>query len=170
MSGRLTLDSSRIWRAARRGIPLAVIWLVLAGAGGEALVVGAIMVPLATWLSLCLLPGSVPLRFGPLLALFPRFVWQSLIGGMDVARRAFHPRLPIRPGRLRIAVDLPEGGRVALGGELSLMPGTLAAGCDGDRLLVHVLDLDHDIESVVQEEERRVRGTLDRAKTSEAGT
>src|SRR5690606_30734280 len=109
-------------------------------------------------------PGGVPLRFGPLAALFPRFAWQSLIGGIDVARRAFHPRLPIRPGRLRIAVELPEGGRVALGGELSLMPGTLAAGCDGDHLLVHVLDLDQDIESAVREEERRVRGTIDRAK------
>ena len=164
MNDGLTFDSLRIWRAARRGVPLALIWLVLAGAGGEALVVGAIMVPLATWLSLYLLPGGV-VRFGPLFALFPRFVWQSLIGGVDVAWRAFHPRLPIRPGRLRINVDLPEGGRVALGGELSLMPGTLAAGCDGDRLLLHVLDLDQDIETAVRDEERRVRGTIDRAKT-----
>jgi multicomponent Na+:H+ antiporter subunit E len=166
MSSGLTFDTSRIWRAARRCVPIAVIWLVLAGAGGEALVVGAIIVPLATWLSLYLLPGGA-VQFGPLAALIPRFVWQSLIGGIDVARCAFHPHLPIKPGRLRIAVDLPEGGRVALGGELSLMPGTLAAGCDGDHLLVHVLDLDHDIGSAVREEERRVRGTIDRAKARE---
>jgi len=48
--------------------------------------------------------------------------------------------MPLAPGWIELPSDLSGGGRAALGGELSLMPGTLAAGCDGDRLLVHLLD------------------------------
>jgi multicomponent Na+:H+ antiporter subunit E len=114
-------------------------------------------------------PVSAPLRFGALTALFPHFVWRSLIGAIDVAWRAFHPQLPIRPGSTRIAIDLPDGGRVALGGELSLMPGTLAAGCDGDRLLLHVIDRNQNVEAAVRAEERRMRGTVEQARAGKRG-
>jgi multicomponent Na+:H+ antiporter subunit E len=59
---------------------------------------------------------------------------------MDVARRAFAREPRLRPGWVALPVDLPAGARAALGGELSLMPGTLAAGSDEHRLLVHLLD------------------------------
>lgn len=150
------------FRAARRSLALAAVWLVLAGAEPEALLMGAVCVPLATWLSLRLMPGGAAVRAGPAIALAPRFVWRSLIGGFDVARRAFDPRLPLRPGWIEIATTLPDGGRVALGGELSLMPGTLAAGVDGGRLLIHALDLDQDVEAACRDEERRVKRTLER--------
>lgn len=147
-----------------RGVVLAAVWLILAGAELEPLLMGVICVPLATWLSLRLMPGGVPVRPGMVIALAPRFIWRSLIGGLDVARRAFDPRLPIRPGWIEIATTLPDGGKVALGGELSLMPGTLSAGVDGDRLLIHALDLGQDVEAACRDEERRVRRTLDRPK------
>lgn len=146
----------------RRGIAVAAVWLVLAGASTEALLVGAVVVPLATWISLTLIPAG-HVRLGPVIALLPRFGLRSLLGGIDVAWRAFHPGLPIKPGTVRLAVDLPDGGRVALGGELSLMPGTLAAGSDGNHLLIHVLNLDQDVEASVKEEEGRLRRTLDEA-------
>ena len=38
------------------------------------------------------------LHFGALLKLVPHFVWESVVAGVDVARRVFDPRLPIRPG------------------------------------------------------------------------
>jgi len=149
-------------RALRRGAALAAVWLVLAGTDREALLAGVACAPLATWLSLRLMPGSGSVRLGPVMALAPRFIWRSLIGGIDVARKAVDPRLPIRPGWVEITTVLPDGGRVALGGELSLMPGTLAAGSDGDCLLIHALDLNQDVEAAVRDEERRVRRTLGR--------
>jgi multicomponent Na+:H+ antiporter subunit E len=155
-------------QAMRRGAVLAAVWLVLAGGGAEALMVGAIAVPLATWLSLRLLPGREALRLRPLIAMVPRFLWQSLLGAIDVAWRACHPRLPIRPGTVNVDIHLPAGARVALGGELSLMPGSVAAGSDGSRLLLHVLDMDQDIEAAVRAEERRVARTIDHAKTGSA--
>lgn len=115
------------------------------------------MVPFALALSVRLLPPGLPVRIGSLLWQMPHFIYQSLVGGIDVAWRAFAPSMPINPGWIAIRVDLPEGGRVALGGELSLMPGTLAAGTNGDILLVHVLDRDQDVEAAIREEERRLR-------------
>ncbi|KPP88191.1 MAG: multicomponent Na+:H+ antiporter subunit MnhE [Erythrobacteraceae bacterium HL-111] len=115
------------------------------------------MVPLALVLSLRLLPPGTPLRIVRVLRQLPHFVHQSLVGGIDVAWRALAPAMPIDPGWIAIRVDLPDGGRVALGGELSLMPGTLAAGTSGDMLLVHVLDRNSDAEAAIREEERRLR-------------
>ncbi|HSJ78369.1 MAG TPA: Na+/H+ antiporter subunit E [Erythrobacter sp.] len=134
-----------------------MVWLVLAGTTVEALAVGLVLAPLALALSLKLLPAGVPVRIWPVMRLLPHFVIQSLVGGIDVARRAFAPRMPLDPGWVEIDIDLPEGGRVALGGELSLMPGTLAAGTSEGRLLVHVLDRNQDVESVIRQEEQRLR-------------
>lgn len=157
--------AGRAVQVARRGVVLAAVWLVLAGTSLEAMLLGLGCVSLATWLSLRLMPEGAPIRLFPLIAMAPRFVLRSLIGGLDVARRALDPRLPINPGWLEIVTALPDGGRVALGGELSLMPGTLAAGSDGDRLLIHTLDLDQDVAGVVNDEARRFRRVLDRPET-----
>ncbi|MBS1304122.1 Na+/H+ antiporter subunit E [Loktanella sp. SALINAS62] len=140
--------------SARRVIFFLVLWFVLSE--GEALLVGAAAVPAASWLSLRLLPATRPIHLLPLLAMTPNFLWRSLLGGLDVGRRALDPRMPINPGWIRLPVDLPDGGRVALGGELSLMPGTLAAGTDRGRLLVHVLDKDQDHARMIRIEERRL--------------
>jgi multicomponent Na+:H+ antiporter subunit E len=128
-----------------------VLWLILTG--GEAMLLSVAVVPTASWLSVRLLPAGRPMRFFALLAMAPGFLGRSLLGGIDVARRALDPRLPLDPGWVEVAVDLPDGGKVALGGELSLMPGTLAAGSDRGRLLVHVLDRKQDVEGAVRTEE-----------------
>ncbi|GGB69116.1 hypothetical protein GCM10010833_25430 [Blastomonas aquatica] len=137
-----------------------VIWLALAGTQIDTLLLGCVVVPLATALSLWLVPSGPPLRIRSVLMLVPRFVWQSLVGGLDVAWRAFHPRLPIDPDWVSVSVALPDGARVALGGELSLMPGTLSAGSQGDRLLIHVLNRDQDVATAVRSEERRFAKAL----------
>ena len=73
-------------------------------------------------------------------------------GGIDVAKRAFSPRLPLNPGWVEIPSDLPDGARVALGAELSLMPGTLSAGSAEGKLLVHLLDTDAGFDCAIPRE------------------
>lgn len=150
-----------------RTVLLAAVWLILTGATREALVLGVAVVPCAVWLSLHLLPAGPSLHLLRLLALLPGFVRHSVMGGFDVAWRAFHPRLPINPGWVEVPVDLPDGGKVALGAELSLMPGTLVAGSDGPRLLLHMLDRDQDIETALRAEEKGLAGVIgmDRGST-----
>ena len=151
----------RQWRAVLvRGTAFFGFWLLLARpAGGESwtdLAVGLLAAGLATWASLSLLaPGATRIRWGALLRLIARFLWQSMVAGLDVARRVLDPRLPIRPGFLAYPVRIPEGARRAAFGALtSLMPGTLPVGSDPDGALVyHCLDLDQPIASSLARDE-----------------
>lgn len=127
-------------------------WLLLAGSGEGAtvadLAVGVLAAALAAWASLSLLPPAPGrLRVGALARLAAHFVWQSVVAGADVARRAFDPRLPLQPGYLAYPVRLPPGtGRAAFGAVTSLMPGTLpVGGDDAGALVYHCLDTDRPI-------------------------
>jgi multicomponent Na+:H+ antiporter subunit E len=131
--------------------PLAFDWADLA--------VGLLAAALATWASLQLLPpGPLRLRYGALVRLVARFLWQSLVAGLDVARRVFDPRLPINPGYLAYPVRIPDGPRrAAFGAFTSLMPGTLPIGTGRDGSLVyHCLDLDQPVASSLARDETLV--------------
>lgn len=140
-------------------------WLILTGADPAGLAFGAAVAVVA------ILAGRVlgarhrtvsPLALVPLL---PRFLWRSLLGGIDVAWRALHPRMPLRPGWVAVPTRLPAGAlRVTIGGEFSLMPGTLVAGSRGDELVVHLLDTSSPVEGDVSAEEGRL---LKAARTTE---
>ncbi len=147
---------------ARRLALFAALWLVLTGAAVDGLAFGLPAAVAATWLSLRLLPpGARTVSVTALLRLVPGFLDRSVRGGVDVAWRALHPRLPIRPAWLVHRTTLPEGGaRVALGSVVSLLPGTLVAGSYGDRLYVHCLDAGPAVAREVAAEERRIARTL----------
>lgn len=86
-------------------------------------------------------PGRLRVSFAGALRFVPYFVRQSLWGGLDVARRALDPRMPLDPALLVYRLRLPPGpARVFLADIVSLLPGTLSAELAGDRLRLHVLD------------------------------
>lgn len=97
---------------------------------------------LATTSSLVLLPpASVRLRPLGLVRFLPYFLWQSLLGGLDVARRAFSPRLPLSPGFTEYPLKLrSEAARVFFVWTVSLMPGTASTELLEGTLKLHVLD------------------------------
>jgi multicomponent Na+:H+ antiporter subunit E len=98
-------------------------------------------------------PGHI--RLLALGRLAASFLWQSVVGGVDVAWRAFHPRIPLRTGFLPYRVGIPAGpGRSAFGALTSLMPGTLPVGTDtDDALIYHCLDLDQPVAAGLAREE-----------------
>jgi multicomponent Na+:H+ antiporter subunit E len=127
-----------------RGLGLFGLWLVLFGADAAGLAVGAVTAAAAAWLSLRLLPpGPAKLRPAALVGLIGRLAWQSVVAGVDVARRAFDPRLPLHPGYIRHRLSLPPGPRrPAFLALASLLPGSLPADVDADGMvLIHGLDL-----------------------------
>lgn len=144
----------------------ALLWIVLTGAATEALAYGAVAAFAAAVLSLKLYPPDRPgVGAWPVVMFLPRFLVQSVVGGLDVARRALDPRLPVAPGW----VELPLASRqveanVLLGGVVSILPGTLAAGPgdgggDGDgAMAVHVLNLPSFASADFHSEEQRVLG------------
>lgn len=104
--------------------------------------VGALAALAAAALSLRLLPPArrAP-RLWPLLRFLVRFPVQSLVAGLDVARRALDPRLPVSPTLLQHRSALPPGtSRTLFGALSSQIPGTLAVDLDDpERLLYHCL-------------------------------
>jgi multicomponent Na+:H+ antiporter subunit E len=126
-------------------------WLILFGLGPANLVVAALAAFAATWVSLRLLPpGEFRLHPVPLTELVLRFLYKSIVAGIDVARRALDPRLPLFPGFIVYHTHLPPGAtRNAFCAETSLLPGTLPCGSDEKGgLAIHCLDV---AQSVVEQ-------------------
>ncbi len=142
-----------------------VFWVALIGFSLSALVVGVVAAGGATWVSLHLLPsGRKRVRLGALAALLPRFLWQSLLAGWDVARRAFDPRLPLRPGFVAYRSGHAPGHlRNTFATISSLMPGTLPCGENGDEIIFHCLDVGQPIVEQLAAEEKMLARVLDEA-------
>jgi len=120
--------------------------------------VGVPVVLFATLISVLLLPPFSWSLTG-IVRFVPFFLWRSLYGGMDVARRALHPRLPISPGMIDHRWRLPPGlPRVFMANTVSLLPGTLSAELDDEGLRVHVLDRTGEFASELTMIEARVAG------------
>lgn len=128
----------------RQAAMLVGLWLVLTGADIGSLVVGFPAVLLATLASRRLVARK-RVNFASLLAFLPFFLLRSLAAAFDVARRTFAPRLLISPGLVSYDISLRQGlSRVVFMNTVSLLPGTLSAALEDDRLTVHVLDAGRD--------------------------
>ena len=147
-------------RGIRRLLAFALLWTLASGGSADTWLVGAPAVLIATWLSLRLWRGPL-LSLPRLLTFLPWFVRQSLAGAIDVAKRAFHPAMPLAPGMVHCELRLPEGaGRVAVANVISMLPGTLSADLDGEHLVIHALDADQDLEAMVRDLEPRIAGVF----------
>ena len=149
--------------ALGRGLGFFLIWVMLMPSAklGD-LIVGAGAAVGATFLSLRLYaPTAGRLHFGSLLALMPHFVWQSVLAGIDVARRAFDPRLPLEPGFVICPLDLPEGlARNTFATITSMMPGTVPCGEVDGVLEYHCLDIRQPVVEQLWAEERLLKRAL----------
>jgi multicomponent Na+:H+ antiporter subunit E len=133
------------------------VWIVVDQSAKPAnLVVGVLTCLAAAWVSLKLLPptrGRV--RLGRLLTLLPRFLWQSLVAGTDVARRAFAPKLDLQPGFIEYRTQLPPGSaRNAFELISSLMPGTVPSDEGPQHIEFHCLDTRQPVAEQLAVEER----------------
>ncbi|WP_157212034.1 Na+/H+ antiporter subunit E [Sinorhizobium sojae] len=140
-----------------------VFWIVIMGGDINALVPGLFAAGAAAWLGGRLAPANEPsLDLLEITALAPRFLRRSMAGGLDVAWRAFHPKLPLNPGWVVYRPHrLPPGvSRVVLGSEISLLPGTLVAGSKGDSLLIHCLDVRAAVVRQIVQEESEIAGAV----------
>jgi multicomponent Na+:H+ antiporter subunit E len=139
----LTVTAVLGWRL----VVFAGLWWLLSGGQPQAALFGAPFVLAAALLStlarLRKQPGATelhPVAPWALLRLIGFFLWHSLLGGIDVALRAFRRPLPLQPALIDYPLRLPPGpATVLMSGLVSLMPGTLSVICDG-HLRVHVLD------------------------------
>lgn len=138
------MDRLSSTRNVKRLAVFAFLWWVISEGDPASWVIGLPVIVLATLLSTNISsPDSARLRLVGIARFFPVFVRQSLAGGVDVARRALSPRLPLHPGTLRYPLRLPPGpARIFFVNTVSLLPGTLSAGLEGNRLTLQAMDVD----------------------------
>ena len=141
-----------------RLVAFSTFWLALTGGAMDALYYGAPAVLLTTSISLALYPATQPgIRLWWAVLYVPHLLLRGFLGGLDVARRVLDPRLPVRPGwhRVPLLTNIAEVNAV-LGGVVSVLPGSLAAGIRNGALEVHMLDTEDFNLRSLQAEERRV--------------
>jgi len=141
--------------AVARAIGFFALWIILTGSPAD-LGTGAVAALTATCVSLRLLPpGTNHVRPIALARLVARFLYQSVVAGADVARRALDPRLPLRPGFVVYLVSLQfSPARNMFTTLMSLLPGTLPTGADASgRVLVHCLDIEQPVAAQLAAEE-----------------
>ncbi|GGG40290.1 hypothetical protein GCM10010964_29850 [Caldovatus sediminis] len=157
-----------MWRRlVLRSVGFLGLWLILTDGAGGALLPGLLASVAAGWLSLRLLPPAPDapgrVRPGALLRLALRFLHQSVLAGVDVARRALSPRLPLAPDLVTLRFRLPRGpARQVFTAGISLLPGSLAVAANGDRLTVHCLDRDQAAGAQLDAEQTRLARALGR--------
>ena len=155
---------STVREAIARGASFFTLWIVLtASAKPGDLAFGAFVAAAATWASLRLLPPAAGrVRFAALAARMPRFLWQSVLAGVDVARRAFDPRMPLATGFVLHRTGLPRGpARCAFATVTSLLPGTVPTRDDAEGIEYHCLDTSQPVAAGLADEERRYAAALD---------
>ncbi len=124
------------------------VWLMLNNSVDAAHVaLGALLgwaIPLA---SFHLIEGPWPRIRRPdlIVRLGAVFLYDIVVSNIEVARRVLGPEAAIRPGFVRVPLDLTDGWAIAsLAGIITMTPGTLTADVadDGSYLLVHAFHID----------------------------
>ncbi|MFW9610854.1 MAG: Na+/H+ antiporter subunit E [Fluviibacter sp.] len=144
--------------ACSRFSGLFLIWLALMTWSPASWAVGVLAALAATWWSLRLLPpAAAGIRFGLMCLLVPRFLWQSLLAGWDVALRALNPKMPLKTGFITFRCTYQKAfAHDSFATVTSLLPGTLPCDDNDGVLLYHCLDLDQPVVAQLAEEARRL--------------
>lgn len=122
-----------------RGLWFSLIWWVVTDGASSSWWIGAPAVLLALISSMGLL-APVHFNWFQFARFVPFFLARSLLGGVDVAWRAFHPGMPIAPRLIDYPLRLPPGlAQVVMANTVSLLPGTLGVEIGQNCLNVHVL-------------------------------
>ena len=149
----------RLFDFLTRALLAGLVWWALTdGAGGwDAWAIGVPAVAGSAALSMTLLP-PVHWSWREGFRFAGYFLWESWRGGVDVAWRAFNPRMPLAPGLIRHELRLsPDLARVAVANSSSLLPGSLVVDLDGRVLTIHALDVRRpDAARIVAATEKRV--------------
>lgn len=137
---------------------LAMLWWVLTEGSLDGWAAGSLVVFCAAVASLALAPPGLyrwRILELPGFALF--FIRQSVLGGVDVARRAFDPRIPIDPDFVDYPLRLPiEPARVFFANTMSLLPGTLSVTLREDAIQLHILNRQMPVRQTAEALEERV--------------
>jgi multicomponent Na+:H+ antiporter subunit E len=127
-----------------------IVWLLLTWAiDWQHLVVGAVLSVLVGLIFGDLFiqePAKVfqPTRWFWFLIYIPVFTWEMVKANFDVAYRVLHPKMPIRPGIVKVKTKIrSDMGRVILANSITLTPGTFTVDLKDDVMYIHCIFVRH---------------------------
>ncbi len=134
-----------------------MIWLFWTEAEAVSWIIGLPILAAAAMLVRRLESPEVCLRVGCLPRFAGFFLFESIRGGWDVARRALARDMRLQPEMINFDTVLDDGpARVFLINCISLMPGTATVEHDEGHLKLHVLDGASDCETEIRRLEAQV--------------
>ncbi len=129
---------------------LMLIWVMLTPPDMQEIVAGLIVSVLVVLLTLGMEPVLGDIRLTPKSLLYGVlyvlvFLRELLVSNLDVARRVIDPKLPIKPGIVKVRTKLQSRiGRTILANSITLTPGTLTTEIRGDYLYIHWIEIRHE--------------------------
>lgn len=125
-------------------IILFVVWLVLTfNLSLSNLVVGALAACITTLIFGKYFVSNIrkffqPQRYLWLLLFLIIFIWECLKANIDVAYRVLHPAMPIKPGIVKVKLNLKSDiAKTMLANAITMTPGTISVDLIDDILFVH---------------------------------
>lgn len=116
-------------------------WQSMAAGGFVAVIIGLIFGNLAITAPLKVIQ---PKRWFWLLAYIPVFTWEMAKANFDVAYRVLHPKMPIKPGIVKVKTRLKsELGIAVLANSITLTPGTFTIDLKDEYLYIHCINVRH---------------------------
>lgn len=81
------------------------------------------------------------------------FIKELIVSNLDVARRVINPKLPIKPGIVKVKTTLNSNiAKTILANSITLTPGTLTVDIKGEYLYIHWIEIQHeDLEGATQD-------------------
>ncbi|WP_442755373.1 Na+/H+ antiporter subunit E [Methylocystis sp. JAN1] len=149
--------------ASLRQIAFLCIWIIVSGFSLPNLLIGLLAATAAAWASVALLPcAGRPPGFYASIRLAARIPAQAIAAGVDVARRALDPALPLRPGFVAYSTSLPEGtAQQAFAALAALQPGSVPVRSEAGGIFdIHCLDVRLPIKASLEREEADLRAAL----------
>jgi multicomponent Na+:H+ antiporter subunit E len=124
-----------------------IVWLLLTWpfaqgkVDGQVVIAGLITSAVVAFLFHEVLPREhhvfiSPIRIFWVLVYIPVFFYYIILANFDVVYRALHPKMPIKPGIVKIKTKLKtQSGNTALANSITLTPGTLTVDLTDDGYL-----------------------------------
>ena len=93
-------------------------------------------------------------RFFAAIFYFFKFLWEMIKANIHVAYIVAHPKLPIKPGIVKISTDLEKDSALTImANSITLTPGTLTVDLDKDKKKLYI----HWIDTKVTEQEKATK-------------
>ncbi len=126
---------------------LFLVYVMLAGFVVQELILGAVISLILTVIIAKYVDYKIDYMFPVKLLKFVFvymfvFIWQLILANFDVARRVLSPKIPLKPGIVKVKTDLQgDFGKLTLANSITLTPGTLSIDVDGENLYVHTVEV-----------------------------